>query len=390
MSSENNCANDDVYVLDNKSISNKIPFEFNSTNIRVYSIEELVYHTKKYPVKTKYDIEHSNSFGAWLYNVVDSEYIENSNNSIYSILLYNGYTSKDEILKTNDILENSSKINEVELIKNEANNLLKNKKYKKAYSKYREIVNIANTVDVYNNLAISCINLSLYSDAIEYFEKGLRLCDEVQKKAVYINIIKLYLYKEMYDDAEKYIIEFEKNINDSENSELLLCKAQLYNNKGEIAESIRLYEKSIDILASEKSINKYVKAMINARKYDDAIKYINTLNVIDYVKKINIAKVEESNENIPEAIKILESIDDDKLKNEQKIYVYTCLSRLYSKNIEHSKSIEYVKKAQNIRNSNNNIGLLVQIANINNIQGNRDVYEHTIDKILNIYKKKYS
>lgn len=384
MNSQNNCANNDMYVLDSKSINNKIPFEF-STNIKVYSIEELVYHAKKYPAQTKYDIEHNNSFGGWLHNIVDDEYIENSNNLMYSILDYNGYTSKNEMLEINEILENARGIDEVQQIKSDAKNLLKNKKYKKAYDKYRAIVNIVKDVEVYNNLAVSCINLSLYSDAVEYLEKSLKLCDEEQKKDVYINIINLYLYREMYSEAEKYINE----CND-EDSELLLCKAQLYSNTGKIAESIPLYEKSINILPIEKSINKYVKVMINAKKYDDAIKYINGLNIKDYIKKINLAKIEEGNENIPEAIKILESIEYDKLKSEQKIYVCTFLSKLYSKNTEHTKSIEYVKKAQNIKNSNNNIGLLVQIANINNIQGNREVYEHTLDKILGIYKQKYS
>lgn len=386
MSSQTNCANSDIYVLDSKSINNKIPFEFSTTNIKVYSIEELVYHAKKYPTQTKYDIEHSNSFGGWLYNIVDGEYIENSNDLMYSILDYNGYTSKNEMLEINEILENSHTIDEIQQIKNDAKNLLKNKKYKKAYNKYRKIVSSVKDVEIYNNIAVCCINLSLYSDAVEYLEKSLKLCTEVQKRDVYINIINLYLYREMYFEAEKYINEYNQN----DDSELLLCKAELYSNTERIAESILLYEKSISILPNEKSINKYVKVMINARKYDDAIKYINGLDVIDYVKKNNLAKIEEGNDNVPEAIKILESIDYDKLKNEQKIYVCTFLSKLYSKNTEHTKSIEYVKKAQNIKNSNDNIGLLVQIANINNIQGNREVYEHTLDKILGIYKQKYN
>ncbi len=365
-------------------------YTFILTKITVYSFEEFLYHIFHYP-KSFYDFDSAifKSFVRENIINIDDEIVTivEKNSSPFDkmidiVLKYSHLYNSNELTDfQSDILEYSRK-EDIELLKEIGQDLLKNGEYFKAKELYKSIVDEYIDCSIFNNYSYACIKTGFIDEAKIYLNKA---CNIFQNEKVFYNYIKLLLQEK---DIEKSleVIELLTSPNVKSFKNFLTALVQV--KQGEYSEALKLFEEAIEEEYTDQYMEHYIKLLMKTNKQSLALekieKYITFKDLKYYKFKALVYKsdgqIVEAIKSLEEGLKTSESIDNS-------IEVYTLISKFYRENYDFKKATQYIRMALRMKNSSKNYHLLYELALINKSNGNMNSYKDAMDKLIDIYKQ---
>ncbi len=249
---------------------------------------------------------------------------------------------------------------------------------------YKKLLDEEAELEVLNNYACVCIKLGIYEEALEVFKKYYK---EYIDYNLYYNYIKALLTKGLTEDAVKVVSYYATK---GEKSKALFLYGKVKSKMGEYIDSFKLFEESLLNERDENCLKEYISLLITVQKYDKAIDVIEKYYSKDSVEyHYNRAKVYHKNKLLYEAIDELEKSLVYTNNDAESIIIYTFIARLYRENHEVLKGIQYIRKAQFIKNSGSSYSLLLELAKLNKASGNMVAYKDNLTLILDKFKEAY-
>jgi serine phosphatase RsbU (regulator of sigma subunit) len=204
--------------------------------------------------------------------------------------------------------------------------------HQKAYFIFKKHSNKKEQILSLNSMGMQCFYLSLYSEAYDYYFKGLLLAEQTGDSAgvslICENCGNLYTYMEEYDQAEKYF------------NRSLAIEAKRKNPEG-------LFSVKNNLAAIYFHQKKYEKARL---EYVACMKYYSDQGDVDMhiISMHNVASTMIELNKLSEARAMIEqsfSLIDSSLHREFLSTGHKMLGRIYLKQTDFSKAIAYTTKA---------------------------------------------
>jgi len=365
------------------------PFIFNSTKIKVFSIEEALYHCY-YHWNESLDEFNSNDFIDWVSNELKLPVIANNIKKIklkesfterlISFLTIIYYFDENEIKKLKDDLFVWEHQSVVEKLKERADNLLKKEKIEAALGMYvKSLEYEKNNVKILNNIGVALMKKGEYKKALKNLKKAFDI-DERNPDVIY-NLIEAYICNYKYNEAQLLL---DKVIIYGETADLCYFQAEIYLGKGNYDNAIKYYKKSIEIYKDFDVCFKLVDVFVVLKQFDEAVKVLDDLGDIDENVLIKKSEIFVAGNNISAAVKCIERA---LFYNRDSVKLWTILAKYYRFDYNLNKAEGAALKALSIKKDDEKANF--ELAKIRKEQGKNKEYQSLLSKILNKLKSKY-
>ena len=364
------------------------PFCFDS-GIKVYSLEEALYYIWNNWKETDYI---KDEFIDWVGDITDNEAIVHSLLDLREIMSFSDRTAAflatTEYYSTQELLEKKSEILDWEkenawfLPKQEGDAYLLSGELEQAKSFYKNALYYAKTPEIFNNLAIVCMEQKSYQEARDNFVQAY-LLDKTNIK-ILLNLSQSYIALKDFEKAYIYLRKAERHKD---------AEADIYYLYAKICVQNKNYQGAIDYLNQAITIREddeyyydIAKAYVKIRKYNSAIDAIYKIKEKNTMYYLSESTVHEAYGDYPAAIiAIKEAIKIAQTSQKQELL--TRLASYYRLNHDIDQSVKIINEALSFGELD--VATKFEEAKIRKASGKMREYQKIMDNILNKAKEDY-
>lgn len=367
------------------------PYHFYMTKVRVYSLEELLYHCYHY-WKQSIDDFLMGKLEDWIrielglshisgqitkikdqFPSITEQYVE-----FLRVIDYFYDSELDSLRKEIFKWENKA---EWEKCKEKADYFMAQNKPEEAMKWYKKAVVFEENQKLYNNMGVACMNMGWYEDASYFFGKAYQ--KEPNNIYVLLNLTDVYILKENYEEAEKYLSEAAK-IDDSRM--IWYYYGELFSHQGYEEQAIESYKKAIEKGDQFDSFIKLAKLYTTKKQYEKAKYHLEQIqpslrNEVYWMEYANLYEARDKKDLA------LESIQNSIGKNKNYIYSWIALARFQRKNHQLEEAAEAIKEALRIDDENEEAK--IEQAKIQKEQGQQKDYRMSLKELINKWIHRY-
>ncbi len=375
-------------IIEVDDIENIKPYTFLESGKKVYSIEEFLYHIKKYTLTSIQDF-FNEDLKFWIKDEIKKDNLKNYFNItlledvglveyIINFISIEEYLSEEEILNIKEILIEYEKNDKIQKLLKDIDFQIKIKNYNKAYNICKEALKKDESEALIEKMAKICFlpDVDKYNESIHYLLKLIDINEKNEKHKINL----AYIYFKIGDNQFKETLDTINDNNlDKEEEELY------YYLKGVVEDDISFFEKSYGIKESEKSLIALVDYMNKNGEFFNSMKlledkkgikiYLKTSETLQYMNKDN------------EAVEFL--MDKQKELGSEDIFILSELLYLYGKL---GNFIEGNKIENNILNRGTkelSKAVILKLAKYNQFKENKKLYIEIYNDVLKDIKNEY-
>lgn len=373
-------------ILSSENFSEK-PYIFSLTNIKVYSIEEALWHIFNY-LRESLEIFEDNAFFEWLrdglgltkeLDILNNANIKDNDEKLIDFLSQFEYLNKDEIEDIKKRLYSFANIGNFEKQKEIGDKLYKAKKYQQAvdaYSKALEM-DLSKEYIIKNNIGLCCMQCGDYESAVAFFEQAY---EKNNNSVIMLNLAEGYILCSYTEKAEELLSLYKGE----DLFRVTYLKGMIALGKGEYNNSVEILKSAVDIKEDVSLILKISDIFIKQRRFDDAVNFLNEYNIIDAEIYIRLSEIYCAQRNYSAAIKITQR---GLIHFRDSIELWIMLAKCYRLDLDFVKADGAVCKALSLNNDSEEANL--ELARLRKSQGKTSLYQSSINNCLNIIKNKY-
>lgn len=367
----------------------KNPFKFNITNVKVYSFEEVIYHTY-YNWKHLIDDIFSNEFITWVVDELSLKFlasqinkiakIENLSNKIISFVTLINFFEPVEIQSLKDELFKWEIGKEWEKLKDKGDYLVNNNEPLLAIEFYNKALKYVENFKLLNNLGVAYMRLENYSEAEKIFNKAYLMNNK--KLQIILNYAEACIYNNNFDVSVNLLKTAKEMDENSSFLQYLLGEMNFVTKNFEY--SIKFYKKAYSINKDGLYIYRICDVYLELHQFDKAIEILDLIKNRDKYFYLKLSSVSEANKDIRGAIKYIE----EGLKNiTSDCELLVALAKYQRMGHKLKDSLTSINLALKLYPENEKVNF--EYAKIIKAQGFIKEYQSVLKKILYKLKKFY-
>ena len=268
-------------ILSSENFSN-IPYIFSATNIRVYSIEEAIWHIFNY-LKESLEIFDDDSFLNWLRDklglyeeakILEGDSDDGNEKKLIDFLRKFSYLNEYEIEEVKKKFSEFSNLGEYEKNKEKGDKLYRAGKYQKAVYAYSNALkfDINKESVIKNNIGLCCMQCGDYENAASFFEQAYSID---KNPIILLNYVECCIFLNYIDRAEYLLGLYDGN----DSFSMLYLKGLIALKKREYKKSIETLKLAIDIKKDASAILKISDIFIKQRQFENAVKFLEECKI---------------------------------------------------------------------------------------------------------------
>ena len=369
----------------------EVPYKFKVTGIKVYSLEEAIYHVYAHWMQSEDDFL-SNELREWVGDTLGLPYIaarigvikkiEWFCNQIIAFLQLIDYFNFDELEELKPGLIKWEKRREWEKLKERGDYLMNRQEPDKAYILYKKALLYEENAALYNNLGIASMGALLYDDALIYLKRAINLLPSDVN--LLLSGAEAAIYARERETALVYLKEV-KNI-DPQNPDIPYIYGLMHFEAGDLNNAIECFNEAIS--RGEKPDPDYIYKLADVyakmRQYDKSLEIMEKIPHKDARFYVKQSELNALSGNLPGGIKSLKNA----------IYTQNDLPALWVKLAQYHR-LDYdlplanaaISKALAIDPENERARL--EEARIKKAMGRTKEYQGVLNGILRDFKKRY-
>ena len=370
------------------------PFVFPMTGIRVYSLEEVLYHCfhewrRSVDVLDKPDaliswIEGELGLGKIAAHLREFALIEDSSRRFLAFLGVTAYLPKSSINALAGDLAKWERRKSWEKLAEQGDYWSARGEGRRAYGLYTKSLALMDTpsLALLNNCGVAAMSLENYEEAIAYFMRALRL--EAENPQLRFNLIEALIFAGDIDAAQSHIEEIA--VATPEHHELYYFQGEVLLRQKSYFDAIRLFEKALDKHYDPEYIYKLCDCYMHIRLYDKALAAIATVREQDVTFLRKQASLYAAANNVPMAVKSIEKAIVFGTDNSD-AELWTLLAEYHRLDYDLQKAAAAIGRALGI--APDNTAALLEQARIRKAQGRTKDYQSILQRILTTMKNDY-
>ena len=377
-----------LYLAASQKENIENPYEFPMSGIRVYSLEEALYFCFKH---WRQSMDFLNEqFIHWIESVLglgqiaaklrDICRIESFSMRFLAFLSVTDYLPKEELAGLQKELILWEKRQVWEQLKEQGDYWSLRGASERALGFYSKALAEHENLGLLNNCGVALMQMGNYDNAAALFLRALRL--EPKNKQMHFNLIEAYIFAEDYESAQSLLEETYAKYPD--HPELFYLQGEIYFNKKNYFEAIKLYEKAIKLNYDEEYIYKLCDCFIKIRLYDKALSTIQNVANKDITFLRKQAEYYVIAGNVPMAIK---SIEKALTSHSHEAELWIILAQYHRLDYDNAKAGGAITRALAL--SPENPAALLERARVEKVQGRIKDYQSVLNRILARFKKDY-
>jgi len=364
------------------------PYQFKLTNIKVYSVEEALYHAYHYWKESLDDVV-SREFLNWVSNDLGLPFITekikdidpNDSLSVRMIKFFGviDYFDEDELGAVHEKLSEWENRLEWERLKDRGDYFNGINQPSKAYPFYLRAIHSGENADLLNNAGVCLMKLNKPGEAAAFLERALEY--EPSRTQILKNYIEALIYDLQFERASACISELETR---DDRGDISYLYGELCFGSGNIFQAANHYEKAAasgdDIFMNHRLAEIYVRL----RFFDKALDVMNRVHVKDEIFLMKQADIYRACNNLPAAVRCVERA---LLTNKTNAKLWVMLAQLYRLNYDNARAEMSIHMALDIEPDNEEA--MLENARIKKLSGKTREYQIILKSILNNFKKRY-
>jgi len=369
---------------------NETPFTFRSTNIRVYSLEEALYHVFHYWRESVDDLL-SDEMITWV-SELGLSYIaskmkeltqeEYFTKRLLDFLQLTEYFSATELDKLHSILNAWEVRREWEKLKERADFLLQKGEPAKGLLLYKRALQFEENIELLNNIAVAYMQISASKEALDYLTRARTLAPTDLN--ILLHYIEAAILSKQYDAAEK-ALEEAKNITPSHADVQFFYGLMAYSQKN-YTQALHYYAQAITLNPSEPYyIYKIADVHKAMRQYEKALQALSTIKKPSSDCYVKEAEIHFAAGDTPAALRcIRKTTSADGAGNAN---LLAKLAEYYRNNYDWQRAESAISKAIEIAPDDDRVR--VENARIKKGLGRTREYQAELTAVLKSFKERY-
>ncbi|MCL2572349.1 MAG: hypothetical protein FWE11_08085 [Defluviitaleaceae bacterium] len=350
-----------------------IPFTFKATGIRVYSIEEALYHVYHYWRESVDDVL-SSKMTAWIAEIGLSSLstkmksmatMEPFSKRMLAFLGIIDYFSNLELLAIKTDLETWEHRVEWEKIKDRADNLVLRGEAAKAIPLYQRALKYEENPIIINNMAVANMQLGIYKEAVNLLIKAHALAPD--NTSIDMHLTEAAILADNYDLATQLL--------DKNNSTYL---------QGLMAYQKNDYSKALDYFAKAGDNNKIADTYVKMGQYHKALESLDK-STPGYHEKMADIYAAYGHAHMPEAIQHMKKAITESSGGKKTAALWTKLATYYRKDYDWQRADEAINNALAYETNT----ALLENTLIKKCMGRMRDYRASLGKVLQKLKDQY-
>jgi len=368
---------------------NTIPYVFPMTDVRVYSLEEALYHCLHHWQHSTGDFL-SDPFIKWVEGTLGLEKIgtalreanrfESFSERFLFFLNVVDYLPKDGLRALQKELEQWEKRQMWEKLAEQGDFWLARGEGERAYVFYGRALGYHENAKLLNNSGVALMHMGSYDEAAAFFVKALQM--DVANQQLYFNLIEAYILAGDYESAQSLIEEITAKY--PEHPEIFYFQAEINFYNKNYFEAVKLYEKAARLDYDPQYIYKLCDCYMKMRLYDKALAAVQDVAVHDVAFLRRQAGYYVEAGNVPMAIRCIEKALTD-YPNDPKLW--TTLAAYHRMDYNLPKAAEFIARALALLPDN--AAAMLEQARIRKMQGYTREYQGILSRILLKFKRDY-
>ena len=368
---------------------NDIPYTFSMTGIRVYSLEEALYHCLHHWRGVTQDflcepfikwVEGSLGLGKIGAALREISRIESFSMRFIAFLSVVDYLPKESLAALQKELGQWERRQIWEKLAEQGEFWAARGEGEKAYGFYAKALNYHENAKLLNNAGVALMHMTSYDEAAKHFAQAIRLDPNSQQ--LRLNLIEAHILAGAHETAQNLIEELAAKLPD--HPEIYYLQAEIHFRNKSYFEAIKLYEKAAALNYDPQYIYKLCDCYMKMRLYDKALTAMQAVQIQDTAFLRKQAGYYAAAGNVPMAIK---SIEKALVGNGSDAGLWTTLARYHRLDLDLGKASGAVTKALSL--SPENPAALLEQAGIRKAQGRTKEYQGILNRILTKFKRDY-
>jgi len=370
-------------------IENDIPYTFTMTGVRVYSLEEALYHCLHHWRNTSADflsepfikwVEGSLGLGKIGARLREISRMESFSVQFVAFLSVVNYLPQDSLVPLGKEIVLWEKRQVWEKLAEQGDFWVLRGEGEKAYAFYDKALSYQENATLLNNAGVALMHMTSYDEAAEHFTRAARL--EPSNSQLKFNLIEAYIFAGNHESAQNLIEEVvAKN---PDHPEVFYFQAEtLFRNKSYF-EAIKLYEKAAGLAYDPQYIYRICDCYMEMQLYDKALAAMQAVSVQDVAFLRKQAGYYAKAGDILTAIKCIEKAIDSYAND---VELWTVLARYHRMNHNLIGATRAVTTALSL--SPENATALLEQARISKVQGRVREHQGILSRILSKFKREY-
>ncbi|MCL2854792.1 MAG: tetratricopeptide repeat protein [Defluviitaleaceae bacterium] len=377
----------DLYLCVSQE-ENRNPYEFNMTGIKVYSLEEALYHCLHYWRQSMEDFL-ATPFVQWveglgLHHIAvkmrDLAVMENATMAFLSFLSTTDYLPQDALAGLQKELTAWEKRHIWEKYKEQGDFWLDAGDGERAYGFYAKALKHQENVPLWNNAGIALLQAGDVTTSTQYFAKALSADPKSQQ--LRLNLIEATILAGDFDGANELILQAE----DRNHPEMLYFQGEIQFHQRNYFGAMKAYQAALAQDPAHAYIYRISDCFMRVRQFDKALGNLAQIpenqQGLEFLKKQAAYHAQAG--NLPGAIKALEKAV---VTEKNKADLWTLLAAYHRQDYDLVKAHWAISRA--IAMAPENPAVLLEQARIRKAQGRTKDYQDILHKILTRFKKDY-
>jgi tetratricopeptide (TPR) repeat protein len=371
---------------------NETPYQFKATGIRVYSLEEALYHVFHYWKQSVDDIL-SDEMIAWVGDTLGLSYMAahikeltheaSFNQRMQSFLRLTEYFDDGELSSLSQEMVQWERQREWVKLKERADYLMERAEPEKALPLYRKALQYEENTALLNNIGVAWLRLGVYENAIKHFEKALETEPE-DKLPLMLRYAEAAAYAGRTEVAEQ-ALSAAANL-DASDPDISYLRGVLAFEQGNYPAAVKHFEDALT--ASEWKIPLYAYRLSDCysrmRQYEKALSVLNRVSHKDTGFHSKQAELHAAAGNLPAAAK---AVQVALISQPASTDLWVKLAKYYRMDYDLPKAEAAITKALSLDAENERARL--ENARIKKALGRTREYQGILNQVLTGFRQRY-
>ncbi len=370
---------------------NEIPYQFKATGIRVYTLEEAMYHVFHY-WKQSVDDFLSDEMISWVGETLGLSYIAarikeltheaSFNQRMQSFLRLTDYFGNAELNAISRDMVKWELQREWVKLKERADYLMERAEPDKALPLYRRALQYEENAALLNNMGVAWMRLGVYENAVKHLERALAL--EPDNNELRLHFAEAAAYAGRLDEAEEVLSKAADT--EPNNSDVPYLRGVLAFERGDYANAVASFEEAL--LISKGEIPQYAYRLSDVythmRQYDNALAALDRVSLKDTDFYAKQAELNAASGNLSAAAKNIQQALTHKPGSAE---LWVKLAKYYRMDYDLPRADAAIVKALSLNAENERARL--ESARIKKAMGKTREYQGILNQVLKGFRQRY-
>ena len=365
------------------------PYLFKTTGIRVYSLEEAMYHCFHYWKQSVDDLT-GNELADWVQSALGLSLVasgmrgradDSFSDRLLAFLSAADYLPPQALDALRADLTAWERRLEWERLKERADDLLNHDDAERAILLYQHALGMAQNAPLWNNLGIARMAAGEYTAASDALAQAVSL--EPDNITLHLHLTESLILQGAYDRARQLLTQVEE-LEGEETADILYFKGEIEFYQTNYLQAVPYYERAAARRAEPQFLYRLSDAYGKLRQFDKALDTLQAVPVKDKICLRTQAEVHVLANNLPAAIKCVERA---LLTDMDSVDLWIRLARYHRLDYDNARAERAIIKALGLAPGSAKAQL--EYARIRKAQGRIKDYQAILHKVLKGFKDRY-